>query len=153
MAVKKVANKYGKYVVPAPIMIIPHDGYPWNMVYAHKGETQAPATLAFAYITEPFEEGPPHKHDAHQIMCFVGSNLKDISEFDATVEIALGDELEIQTITSPSIVSIPPMMMHCPLRFTRIGKPLLFIEIVLQNAYGRVVDPSQKIDVYTKLLK
>jgi hypothetical protein len=147
-------NKYGKHVLPAPITRIPHEGYNWEGIYAHKGELGgAGCTLAFQYITVPFEEGPPHKHNAHQLLCFVGSNLEKMSEFDAEIEIALGDELEIQTITSPSIVSIPPGLTHCPLRFKRLTKPVLFIEIVLEGAYQRVLKPGEEqFEAYTKLL-
>ena len=130
-------GKYGKYVIPAPIRRLETPGYTWDSVYAHKDELNADCTLTFHYITETFEEGPPHKHNAHQIMCFIGSDLKNIRDFDAEIEIALGDEGEIQTITSPSIVSIPAGLMHCPLRFKRLGKPVLFIEIVLGSSYQR----------------
>lgn len=145
-------KKYAKHVVPAPIQRIPFDGYSWDSVYAHKGEINADCTLAFTYITETFEEGPPHKHNAQQIFCFIGSDLKNISDFDAEIELALGDELEIQTITSPSIVTIPAGLTHCPLRFKRLGKPVIMIEIVLQGSYDRVLDAEEKIDVYTKLI-
>ena len=140
-------KKYANCVMPAPIKHLGIDGYNWNSVYGHKGEIGADCTLCFHYITEPFEEGPPHKHDAHQIMCFVGSNLEDISKFDAEIEIALGDEGEIQTITTPSVVSIPPGLMHCPLRFKRLGQPVLFIEIVLESAYQRYTATGEVEDV------
>ncbi len=130
-------SKYAKYVLPAPIRNLAIPGYRWDSVYGHQRETGADCTLCFHYITDTFEEGPPHKHDAHQIMCFVGSDLKNIRDFDAEIEIALGDEGEIQTITKPSIVSIPPGLMHCPLRFKRLGKPVVFIEIVLARSYQR----------------
>lgn len=130
-------SKYAKYVLPAPIRNLAIPGYRWDSVYGHQRETGADCTLCFHYITDTFEEGPPHKHDAHQIMCFVGSDLENISDFDAEIEIALGDEGEIQTITKPSIVSIPPGLMHCPLRFKRLGKPVVFIEIVLAGSYQR----------------
>jgi hypothetical protein len=144
MAAKK---RYADCVKPAPIKELSIAGYNWPSVYGHKGEIGANCTLCFHYITEPFEEGPPHKHDAHQIMCFVGSDLKDIRKFDAEIEIALGDEGEIQTITTPSIVSIPPGMMHCPLRFKRLGQPVLFIEIVLEGAYQRYTATGEIEDV------
>ncbi len=140
-------KKHAKCVMPAPIKHLGIAGYNWNSVYGHKGEIGADCTLCFHYITEPFEEGPPHKHDAHQIMYFVGSNLEDISEFDAEIEIALGDEGEIQTITTPSVVSIPPGMMHCPLRFKRLGQPVIFIEIVLEGSYQRYTATGEVEDV------
>jgi hypothetical protein len=136
-------KKYAKCVMPTPIKHLGIAGHNWNSVYGHKGEIGANCT----YITELFEEGPPHKHDAHQIMCFVGSNLEDISEFDAEIEMALGDEGEIQTITAPSVVSIPPGMMHCPLRFNRLGQPVLFIEIVPESSYQRYTETGEVEDV------
>ena len=152
-----VKKKYSKHVIPAPINKLGIPGYSWDSVYAHKDELNADCTLTFHYITDTFEEGPPHKHNAHQIMCFTGSNLKNIKDFDAEIEIALGEEGEIQTITSPSIVSIPAGLMHCPLRFKKLGKPVIFIEILLGKSYERY-DRSGKViehtpdEVVTKLI-
>lgn len=125
-------KKYAKYVIPAPIKIVDHDGNTWNSLHAHKGELDTDCSMGFHYITETFEEGPPHAHKGHQIFCFLGSNLEDITDFDAEIEIGLGEEQEIQTITSPSMVSIPPGMLHCPLRFKRLGKPVLYPRSHLQ---------------------
>jgi hypothetical protein len=150
-------NKYAKHVVPAPIMKVPHVGYSWDSIYAHKGELQAGCSVGFHYITDKFEEGPPHKHKAEQIMFFIGSNLTNIGDFDAEIELALGDELEIQTITKPSVVTIPAGLTHCPLRFKRLGKPVIFFEIILEGSYQRVLDPAEKKKLgfessYTKLI-
>jgi hypothetical protein len=143
-------KKYSKYVTPVPFERPPHEGYTWEGIHAHKGELGAPLTLAFHYITDTFEEGPQHHHDVHQIMVFVGSDLEKLDDFDAEIEIGLGDECEIQTITSPSIVSIPPGLTHCPLRFKRLGSPVLFFEILLQGAYERVKEGEKTFEVYTK---
>jgi hypothetical protein len=141
-------NKYGKHVMPAPISKVPLEGYAWESLYAHKGELDADCTLAFHYITETFEEGPPHKHNAQQVMAFLGSNLENIRDFDAEIELALGDELEIQTITEPSVVSIPPGLLHCPLRFKRLGKPVIFLEIAFERSYQRVIDSVGEEEEY-----
>jgi hypothetical protein len=137
-------KKYAKYVLPLPIRD-PNErpggaiGYTWEGIYAHKDQLGgAGCTVVFYYITETFEEGPPHKHDAHQLLMFCGGDPKNIRDFDAEIEIALGDEQEIQTITSPSVVSMPPGLMHCPLRFKRLTKPVLFFEILLSKEYQRV---------------
>ncbi|MFC1941929.1 hypothetical protein ACFLWU_01775 [Chloroflexota bacterium] len=147
-------KKYSKHVTPAPISIPVHDGYTRNALYAHKGELNAGCTMGFHIITETFEEGPPHKHNAHQILAFLGSDLEDINNFDAEIEVALGDECEIQTITSPSVVSIPPGLSHCPLRFKRLGKPVIFLEVTFESSYERVLEPTEDgsapIEVYTR---
>ena len=82
---------------------------------------------------------------------FCGGDPKNIKDFDAEIEIALGDELEIQTITSPSVVSIPPGLTHCPLRVKRLTKPILFFEIVLEKEYQRDSEEGKPTEaVYLK---
>jgi hypothetical protein len=58
----------------------------------------------------------------------VGTNPKNISEFDAEIEIGLGEEGEMYTVTTPSAVSIPPGLVHGPLTFKRVGQPVFFLE-------------------------
>jgi hypothetical protein len=141
-------NKYASHVLPLPTKdpnLRPGGpvGYTWEGIYAHKDQLGgAGCTLVFYYITETFEEGPPHKHDAHQLLIFCGGDPKHIMDFDADIEIGLGDEQEIQLITKPSVVSIPPGLTHCPLRIKRLGKPILFFEIVLSQEYQRVSKPG-----------
>lgn len=130
-------KKYSKYILPAPIMMVRHedganiDGYKYLSVYAHKGELNANHTLGFHYMTEVYEDVYPHIHKGSEILCFVGSNPENINDFDAEIEIVLGEEGEINTITSPSVISIPGGMVHGPLRFKRVTKPVFFIEVTL----------------------
>ena len=150
-------KKYAKYVLPLPTRN-PNDkpggavGYTWEGIYAHKDQLGgAPCTFVFYYITETFEEGPPHRHNAHQLLIFAGGDPKNIRDFDAEIEIGLGDEQEIQTITSPAVVSIPPGLMHCPLRIKRLTKPILFFEMVLEKDYQRVSEGGKPTtEVYVK---
>ena len=66
--------------------------------------------------------------------------MKNIRDFDAEIEIVLGEEMEVQTITSTSVVTIPAGLLHCPLRFKRLGKPVIFLEIAFEHSYQRVID-------------
>ena len=66
MAIKK----YAKHVLPLPTRN-PNErpggpvGYTWEGIYAHKDQLGgANCTVVFYYITETFEEGPPHRHNA-----------------------------------------------------------------------------------------
>ncbi len=126
------AGKYADCILPAPIMrehngkIMP--GYNFKSVYAHHGELNADFTLGFHYMNQAYTEVYPHVHAGHEILCFVGSNYKDLSQFDAEIEIAFGEEQEIYSITSPTVVSIPPGVVHGPLTFKRVGKPVFFLE-------------------------
>jgi len=80
----------------------------------------------------------PHKHDFDQYINFFGANLDDISDFDAEIEISMGDEQEKQIITSPTIVYVPAGLAHGPLNFVKVNKPILFVDIAMTNKYYRV---------------
>ena len=96
--------------------------------------------LRFAYVAEPFEipEGP-HAHDFEQYLCFIGTG-SNVREFDAEVELYLGEENEKHIITETTVVHIPKGMIHCPLRFTKINKPITFINAVLTDRYSQEAD-------------
>ncbi len=83
-------------------------------------------------FTQPHDlETHPHAHDYDQLLFFMGSNPLNIKEFHAEVKIFLGEEQEEQTINSTSIVYIPKGLIHCPLYFKKVEKPVVFINIAL----------------------
>jgi hypothetical protein len=81
------------------------------------------------------DEPEPHKHDFPHVMCFFGSNPFDLYDFDADIEFYM--EGEKQIINAPSIVTVPAGLMHCPLIFKRIGKPVMWVEVMLTSHYDR----------------
>lgn len=94
--------------------------------------------LRYAYVTEPFEIPEcPHSHDFEQYLCFFGTP-GNVREFDAEVEIFLGEENERHLITESTVVHVPSGMIHCPLRFTKVNKPITFINAVLTNRYSQI---------------
>lgn len=94
--------------------------------------------LRFSYITKPFEipEGP-HAHDFEQYLCFFGTP-GNVREFDAEVELFLGAENERHIITESTVVHVPAGMIHCPLRFIKVSKPIMFINAVLTDRYSQI---------------
>jgi hypothetical protein len=54
---------------------------------------------------------------------------------DAEIEMGLGEEQEIHKITTPTSVYIPKGLVHCPLNFIRVGKPILFVHATLAPKY------------------
>ncbi len=153
MAKNTAKNKYGKMIIPAPIKMPEANlqafeggkpiGYLNPSFYAHEGELNCDISLGFHYITEEFTEHAPHTHEGQQIMCFIGGNPADITDFDAEIEIALGPEGEVHTITSPSVVSIPPGFLHAPLTFKRVGKPIIFWGAILQRKYATIGEDEE----------
>ncbi len=77
----------------------------------------------------------PHSHDFDKFLVFLGTNPADAEDFDAEIELTLGEEGETYTINTAAVVVIPKGLVHCPLNFKRIGKPILFTNIYLAPEY------------------
>ena len=123
-------SKFEKYVLRDSYKKI----FALESLSAHDKELNCPIIMACQPVDAPFVMPPKtHKHDFTQIMCFMGTNPKDIREFDAEVELSMGQDGEIVTIDSPSFITIPPGVYHCPLNFKRIDKPIYFWEIMLTS--------------------
>jgi hypothetical protein len=71
----------------------------------------------------------PHKHDFDQFLCFLGGNPLDVGDFGAEAELWLGEEKGKHIINTTSIVHVPKGLIHGPLIFTRVDKPIVFLDI------------------------
>ena len=93
-------------------------------------------SMAWRYIKDPILfDRIPHSHDFDEFLCFMGGNLENIFDFDATIELFLGEEEELYIIEKPTVVYIPAGLLHTPLTFKRIDKPVLFHPIALTQDY------------------
>jgi hypothetical protein len=82
--------------------------------------------MGFARITQPETLGAPtHKHPHDQWIYLIGEP-QHFHEFDADVEMRLGDK--IVKINYPCYIFVPKNVMHCPLVVKRVGKPFIFID-------------------------
>jgi len=94
--------------------------------------------LDWQYISQPtamVEE--PHSHDFDEFLVFIGSNPADAKDLGAEIELSLGEEGEKHVIDTATVICIPKGLIHCPLNFTRISKPVLFCNIYLAPEYAR----------------
>ncbi len=67
-----------------------------------------------------------HHHDVDEYLFFLGAQLPDFTaNFDAEIEIFLGDEYERHVITKPTVLFIPRGMEHNPLNIKKLDKPML----------------------------
>ena len=80
----------------------------------------------------------PHSHDFHEFLVFLSCNPADELDFVAKIELFLGEEGEPQVIEAPTIVCIPKGLVHGPLNFKSVGKPVLFSHIYLAPDYQRI---------------
>ena len=130
-------SKYSKYILKTPKGEL-HDGTVFGGFLASPDKLGVDCQILYSVITEADPKGDemkPHVHTFPHVMCFFGSNPFDKYDFDADIEFYM--EGEKQIIDTPSIVTVPAGLSHCPLVFRRIGKPVTWVEVMLTSHYDR----------------
>jgi mannose-6-phosphate isomerase-like protein (cupin superfamily) len=128
-------SKYGKYIISKDVLKVVPEGYTGTSLYSHNGELKADVSMGYHCVTKPILFSKTHTHNNAEILCFIGGNPRDITDFGAEVEMSLGPEHEKHLITQTSCVSIPANLPHCPLNIKKVTKPIVFLEISLTPSY------------------
>jgi hypothetical protein len=79
-----------------------------------------------------------HSHEFDEFLVFLSCNPADELDFIAEIELLLGEEGEPHVIVSPTVVCIPQGLVHGPLTFKSVGKPVLFSHIYLAPDYRQI---------------
>jgi hypothetical protein len=130
------ATKYGKYFVKEPILT--RGGFfPVVIANGAKDYEGAEFSLRVHYITEPgVLVKEPHSHDFEQFYFFIEADLANIKEFKAEVEFSLGEEGEKHVIDVPTTVHVPAGLVHGPMNFKKVERPIIFIDALLSAQYA-----------------
>ncbi len=86
----------------------------------------------------------PHVHDFDQVLLFAGSDMADIGELGAEVELCLGENLETHMITTTTAVAIPRGMPHFPATVNFLDKRFFYYEISIAPVYKETVFKTSK---------
>jgi hypothetical protein len=139
-----VESKYGKYFLTEPKL-----RRPWANPKLAKPKAVMQSGLNFGNpnlsicwecVYEPMTMDPvPHTHDFDEYLAFMGSNAEDVFDFDAEVEVYMGEEGEKHIVDKATVLYIPAGLVHCPVVYKRIGKPILFNVIGLKGEYWDLV--------------
>jgi hypothetical protein len=144
-------TKYGKCIHTKDLIRkIPY--YGGKSIVAHDGELDANCSIGYHCIVKPMSFDIVHAHKFPEMLCFIGGNPRDITDFGAEIEFTLGGEKH--KINKATVVSIPSNVEHCPIVFTKVTKPLIFLEISLTRIWkpaGR--NPKKKADLINKVVK
>ena len=136
-------TKYGQYIIKAPIDISErHPNLPPSLSFTNNKPWSdwhdIKYSMAYRCITEPMIMAmEPHEHDFEQFLFFLGSNLMDIGDLGAEIEITLGREGEKHIFNTATVLRIPPGLYHGPFNFKRIDKPMIFLNVYLAPEYIR----------------
>ena len=134
-------TKYGKYILkqePGDNLNIKTSATTQVVLKGLKDWGGIKHRMKWMFVSRPVllvEE--PHYHDFDEFLCFFSNNPAQELDFGAEVELSLGREGEKQVIKSPSVVCIPKGLVHCPLNFKTITKPILFVRIHVSPEYVR----------------
>jgi hypothetical protein len=134
-------SKYGKHIFTKKLLKeIPH--YTGKSIVAHNGELDTDCSIGYHCISRPMSFDHPHSHDFTELLCFIGGNPLDITDFGAEIEFTLGGEKHL--INTPAVVSIPKGLTHCPIFFKKVEKPLVFLEVSLTRIWKPSGPPPEK---------
>lgn len=98
-------------------------------------------------VTEPFLMiNDPHTHEFDQFLAFQNADATKVNDFDAEVWLHLGPEGEQEkiVITETCFIYVPAGMVHTPLEFVKINKPIVFMDIALTTQYVRKPEDPNK---------
>jgi hypothetical protein len=129
-------TKYGKYLKVATYT----DERIGRTVHLYGGKDLYGTDFSPAWVglTAPlFMMKESHSHPYDEYLFFWGGNAANIEEFDAEVDLSLGDEQELHTITKPTVVYVPKDLKHCPLNFRVVNKPIIFMDISIYPTYTK----------------
>ncbi len=104
-------------------------GWTGTSVWSHNNEFRNGTTLGYHCIVTPYDVRHTHTHDFYELLCFLSSDPENIKDLGAEVSMCLGDEQEIHIFNTPTIISMPPGLKHCPLLVKNITKPVVFLEV------------------------
>lgn len=103
----------------------------------------ATANIGWQVFTAPVCWETPHHHKYDEFLIFLGAELPDLCKsFDAEIDFWMGEEMEKHTITSTTIIYIPKGLIHSPLNFRAIRKPVLFHALYLGPSLDSVRVPN-----------
>jgi len=139
-------TKYGKYIIREPIVkgkSLPEihicgDRHPYGEEYCPGSIFPCfPNEVTLFTIIEPCVISAKHAHDYDELLLFLGGNPLNFFDYQAEAEILMGDEDEKHLINTTAIIYVPKGLMHCPIYFKKVNKPVMFMHICSSSAYTR----------------
>ena len=131
------------------VFTIPQEFHSWYGFASPRGffrgttmMQKAKLYMDFTSITKELVMEVPHTHHAvDEYLVFTGADFNNFFEFDAEVDVWLGEDperMELFTLTQPTIIRVPPKLYHCPINFRRISKPILFSAVYLDGDWSKI---------------
>src|SRR4030067_3215 len=128
-------EKYGKYILKHSLV---YGDFGPKICITGETDFNSDFSIICLPVTKPvLMEEHPHSHDFDIYLTFIGFGPGGLEELGAEIEMSLGEEREKFVITSPTSVYIPKGLVHCPLDFKRVDKPVLLVHSSLASKYTK----------------
>jgi hypothetical protein len=134
------AKKYDKYLINPPhiqMRLKSDNSVIFDGLMANKQVLNYDFTVGHQFVRKPFKgDNPAHTHNFQEFLAWYGGNPDDPADFGAEVVFYIGAEMVKYVFTRPTIVSLPPGLVHCPLEITRVDRPIIQLEMMLPTPDG-----------------
>ena len=141
-------SKYGRYVITRPRLMTElahHDftgvsgiTFPDEVYLDKEILREAGHWLDIMWIWEipsPADLLGAHSHPFDEIVLLIGSNPRDTSDLGGEIEwfMGAGEEAERFVIDSTSLIYVPKGLVHAPMNFLRVDRPILNVAMGLNT--------------------
>ena len=131
LAMPKEETKWGAWC-PSPQAYFRGDIYMENANY----------NVGFQVFTASNDMEEPHFHQGvDEYIFFISADPTHPDDFDAEIEFYIGDDpdhMETKLITKPTVVRLPPTVWHCPIKFRKMNRPLIFQAAFMHGTWGTI---------------
>lgn len=134
-------TKYGRYILTerGGSQVIPGTGVKPVILEGLEDWGGIQHRMTWKFVSKPgVIMDTRHSHEFDEFLVFLSCNPANELDFVAEIELLMGAEGEPHVIVSPSIVCIPQGLVHGPLTFRSVGKPVLFSHIYLAPDYRQI---------------
>jgi hypothetical protein len=93
--VAKNGKKYWMNIVRGPFFIDYEPGWTGTSIWAHNNEYKNGTTLGYHCVNTTYDVRHTHAHDFHELLCFLGGDPENPTEFGAEVSMPLSPCLRV----------------------------------------------------------
>ncbi len=134
--VLKHGKKFWMNMMRGPLYVDYEPGWTGTSIWAHHDEFFAGISLGYHCIVTPYDVRFSHSHNNHENLCFLSGDPNNPRKLGAEGKVFLGEEKEELTFDTPTIISMPPGLKHCPLQIDNVTKPVIFLEVSVTKAFA-----------------
>lgn len=133
-------GKYDDYCLNPPIskLSMAEDGrVVFNGFFLTPKQLQHNFKIGHQILTKDMKgDNPAHFHNHHEVLMWLSADPDDLLDFGAEVHFFFGEELEEHIFTKPTLVVLPPNLVHCPLEVVNVKRPIIQIEMMFAPEDG-----------------